>query len=154
MILRLSTNDVLCQIVIKQSTLRKFLFLSFMPLTLSLTAVGQGISKSISQAKDSLDKTFQSTVVVSEKLRKMGLRTDGFYINQEPDSSYMVYIHFIFDKPLDLNVTVKAFDSKGHEYGKRVRNIYAADAGDAHYEEVGFENHPLIERKSKFTVEY
>jgi hypothetical protein len=116
-------------------------------------AVGQGTSEFISGVKNGVDKSFQSTLILSDSLKAQGLSAGKFAINHESgDSVYRLNIYLVFSKNIDRNITVKVFDQKGLEYGRSNVNI-KGKANDAHYVDVVFDKRTEIESKSKFTVE-
>lgn len=115
--------------------------------------VGQGTSQFVSGVVDGVDKTFKSTVVISDSLRAKGLSTGKYSIDHEyRDTVYKVVLYCIFAKDIDRAVTVRAFDEKGVEYGRTKLHLIGK-ANDAHYADIVFDSKTKLESKSKFILE-
>ena len=116
-------------------------------------AVGQGTSQFVSGVADGVDKTFKSTIAVSDSLRAKGLTTGKYSIDHEyKDTLYKIVLYCIFAKDIDRMVTIKAFDEKGVEYGRTKLHL-TGKANDAHYVDIVFDSKTQLESKSKFTLE-
>lgn len=119
----------------------------------SATVIVDGIGEGIKRA----DKR---QLVVSEGLKKKGLRTGKFKVSKaetgltdkEPEGDNRLTVYCIFDKALDRNITFTLFDEAGEEYGRaRVRLV--GKAGDARNVDVVFDPRTDIERGTKVVVE-
>ena len=115
--------------------------------------VGQGTSEFVTGVADGVDKTFKSTIVVSDSLKVKGLSTGKYSIDHEyKDTIYKVVLYCIFAKDIDRAITVKVFDEKGTEYG-RTKVHLLGKSNDAHYVDIVFDSKTKLESKSKFILE-
>jgi hypothetical protein len=115
-------------------------------------AVGSGASHFIGGVKEGIDKTFESSMDVSDALKAKGLNTGKFAINHESsDSAYKVSVYCTFDKDFDNNIVAKVADKKGQEYGRSAIKV-TAKAGEAKYIDILFDKRTEIESKSRFTL--
>jgi len=114
--------------------------------------VGAGASEFVSGVVDGVDKTFQSTLLVSDSLKAKGLGTGKFAIDHNRDSADRITIYCIFAKEFNHDLTVKVYDQKGTEYGRSSVKV-TAKANDAHYIDFIFDKRTVIESKSKFTLD-
>ena len=115
--------------------------------------VGQGTSQFVSGVADGVDKTFKSTIVLSDSLKAKGLTTGKYSIDHEyRDTVYKVVLYCIFAKDIDRSVTVKVYDEKGSEYGRTKLHL-VGKANDAHYVDITFDSKTQLESRSKFILE-
>jgi hypothetical protein len=115
--------------------------------------VGQGTSQFVSGVAEGVDKTFKSTIVLSDSLKSRGLSTGKYSIEHEyKDTAYRISLYCIFAKDVDRTVYVKAYDEKGVEYGRTKLHL-TGKANDAHYVDILFDSRTQLESKSKFTLE-
>ena len=119
----------------------------------SATVIVDGIGEGIKRA----DKR---QLVVSEELKKKGLRTGKFRVDKaetgltdkEPEGDNRLTIYCIFDRSFSRPVTVTLFDEAGEEYG-RTRLTLSGRAGDARNVDFTFDARTDIERGTKMVVE-
>jgi hypothetical protein len=105
-----------------------------------------GVSKGV-------EKTFQNTVIFSDKLQKDGLRAGKIIINSSDTSvDNILTAYLIFENDIDENVTVKVFNENGLEYG-RVSQKVKGQKGDAKYVDLVFDKRTNIDGRGKVTFE-
>ena len=147
---------------------RSFLILSFVPFLYSChnagrkakesinktgEAVGKAGSEFVNGVSKGVERTFQNEVIVSEELKKDGLKTGKIIISgTDSTTDNILSVYLIFDKRFEQKITVKVFSENGQEYG-RASQVIKAQNGDAKYFDFLFDNRTNIDSKGKVTFE-
>ena len=105
-----------------------------------------GVSKGV-------EKTFENDVVVSEELKKAGLKTGKIVVNNSDSAqNNVITAYLIFDKKFNQNVIIKILNEDNNEYG-RSNQIITAGKNEAKYFDFGFDKRTQIEGKGKLLFE-
>ena len=106
----------------------------------------QGVSKGV-------EKTFQNEVVLSDALRKQGIRTGKIIIHgSDTTTDNILTAYLIFEKDFDKNITIKVISEAGEEYGRITQNI-KGQKDEAKYIDFVFDERTNIDSKGKLLFE-
>jgi hypothetical protein len=105
-----------------------------------------GVSKGV-------EKTFQTEVIISDELKRIGLK-NGKVIISSTDSTTdnILTTYLIFDNDIEREITVKVFNESGLEYG-RVTEAVKGKKNEAKYVDFVFDRRTNIDGKGKATFE-
>jgi hypothetical protein len=110
-------------------------------------------SEFVDGVSNGIEKTFENDVVISEELKKAGLKTGKIVVNNSDSAqNNVITAYLIFDKEFNKNITVKIFDENNREYGRSSQKI-TAEKGEAKYFDFAFDKRTEIEGKGKLLFE-
>lgn len=103
--------------------------------------------------KQGIDKSLDCELQLSAKLKEAGISSGKFTISSSSDSGdNTLTAYLIFSKDVQMNISVKVFDSRGLEYGRTTQSI-TAKSGEAKFIDFVFDKRTDIESKSRFMME-
>ncbi len=104
-------------------------------------------------ASRGIDNTFKNDVVLSEDLKKAGLKTGKISVRGTDSSTdNIITAYLIFDNAIDKNISVKVFDGSGLEYG-RASAMVKGQKNEAKYVDFVFDKRTNIDSKGKIVFE-
>lgn len=98
---------------------------------------------------DGVNKTFKSTLTISDDLQKKGISSGKFSMN---DDTHTVSIYLIFNSKFDDTLTAKIFDKEWLEYGRCIAHI-SGKKGDAQFFDFVFDERTDFEMHSNILIE-
>jgi hypothetical protein len=118
---------------------------------------GQMVSEAGSEFVDGvskgIEKTFENQVILSEELKSKGLKTGKILIRgTDSTTDNILSVYFIFDKPLDQNITIKIISQQEQEYGRLTWPV-KGQTGEAKYIDYVFDKRTNIDGKGKLVFE-
>lgn len=118
---------------------------------------GEVVSKAGSEFVDGvskgIEKTFQNQIVISEQLKKQGIKTGKILINgSDSTTDNILTPYLIFDDNFDQSITIKVISAEGQEYG-RVTQQVTGKKGEAKYVDFTFDKRTNIDSKGKLIFE-
>ena len=100
-----------------------------------------------------IDNTFRNDVVVSEDLKRSGLKTGKITVRGTDSSTdNILTAYLIFDNAIDRNMSVKVFDGNGQEYGRAMTAV-KGEKNEAKYVDFVFDKRTNINSKGKIIFE-
>ena len=104
-------------------------------------------------ASRGIQSTFQNEIVISDPLKKQGIKTGKILIGgTDSTTDNVLTAYLIFDQNFNNKITVKVLDENGLEYG-RITQQLQANAGDARYVDFPFDKRTNIDSKGKLVFE-
>jgi hypothetical protein len=104
-------------------------------------------------ASRGIDKTFSNEIVISEELKRAGLKTGKISIgNTDSTTDNVIVAYLIFDQPIDRTVSAKVYDAQGNEYG-RSSALVKGQKNEARYIDFVFDKRTKIGSKGKIVFE-
>jgi hypothetical protein len=104
-------------------------------------------------ASNGIENTFSNDVVISEELKKGGLKTGKITVHGTDSSTdNIITAYLIFDNAIDRNISVKVFDGNGQEYGRAMMAV-KGQKNEAKYVDFVFDKRTNINSKGKITFE-
>ncbi len=101
-----------------------------------------------------VDKTLECDIVLSDDLKKKGLKTGTFSISGETggENNNELTIYFIFEKDFQRSVLAKAYNKKGLEIGRSKITVSGTKDG-AGYFDFKFDERTDIGVRNKIVIE-
>ena len=100
-----------------------------------------------------VEKTFQNTVVFSDRLKNKGLKTGKIIIRgTDTSTDNVLSTYFIFDDNFDEDVTVKVISEEGQEYGRVTQHV-KGNKGNAGFTDFTFDKRTDIDGRGKLMFE-
>ena len=116
--------------------------------------VGKTATEFIEGVSEGIDETLDCKISLSEDLKKKGIKTGKFAINNDSLNGInnMLTVYLIFDNDFNGTITAKAFDKNGLEIGRKKMEA-ESNAGEAGYCDFVFDKRTQIEVRSKIILE-
>jgi hypothetical protein len=116
--------------------------------------VGESATEFFEGVSEGIDKTLQCEIQLSEELSVSGLKTGKYVIKNDTNSvnRNLLTIYLIFNNDFNRQLTVKAMDKNGLEFGRATKPI-ARKAGETGYYDFVFDKRTDIEVRSIIRIE-
>lgn len=107
----------------------------------------EGVTKGV-------EESLSSQITISEDLKKKGLEIGKSTIQNDNsgNDNNQLTVYMIFNKDINQEVIVKAYDKEGVEIG-RLKTKLQGKADEAKYVDLIFDARTYLEMKSKITIE-
>ncbi len=118
---------------------------------------GEIVSKSgtefIDGVSKGIEKAYENKIVISEDLKKLGLKTGKISISSsERNSDDILTTYLIFEADFNKNIEVRLFNNKNQEYGRTSQKV-KGKKGEAKYFDFQFDTRTNIDGQGKITFE-
>ena len=114
--------------------------------------VGQSVGEFVHGVSGGVNKAFTLKIQLSDDLKSAGVSTGKIIMRDTFGKTNIVSVYFIFARSFDDNITVKVFDNKGLEMGRRKIPV-KAKKGDALFYDFKFDQRTDISSDCKLSAE-
>jgi hypothetical protein len=115
--------------------------------------VGTSAAKVVSGLKSGIEKVAKINIELSEALKTKGLSLGKSKLESKNGGRHnMLNVYLIFDKKMNRNITMKAFNKQNEEIG-RTKLLVTGEAGEAKYVDFIFDKRTNIDRDYKIVLE-
>lgn len=116
--------------------------------------VGEGASEFIEGVSEGVDRTLDCEIILSQALKEKGIEFGKFSVNNDSTGGInnTLTIYLIFNNNFSGDITAKAIDKKGLEFGRNKIKVEGV-AGEAMYVDFVFDKRTNIEVRSKIYLE-
>lgn len=115
--------------------------------------VGKAGSEFVDGLSKGIERTFQNEVVLSERLKTLGLKPGKILIlGSDSTTDNILSVYLIFEKDFDSPVTIKVISPEGQEYGRKTEHI-KGKKDEAAYVDFVFDKRTNIDGKGKLHID-
>ena len=123
----------------------------------TVNKTGEVVAKTGSEFVDGMskgiEKTFQQSVSFSEILKQQGIQTGKIIISgTDSTTDNIISAYLIFDKDVELPITIKIFSQQNLEYG-RVTQTVKGHKGEARFVDFIFDKRTNLNGKDKLVIQ-